>query len=132
MGLLARILGGLLYGASAAVQLNDPDPLPWFFIYAVAGVLVMLPMRGRGIWAAHLAVAGVALVWAASLVPDALALPALGLIVDEMKATTPSIEAARETLGLVLVAMGTGGRAWACSGAVLHLVGDVGEEPHQD
>jgi hypothetical protein len=114
--LVLRGAGALAYGASAAVQLNDPDPLLWFSIYAAAALLVLLPM-GRLAWRAHAGLAAVALLWAASLVPGALELPALGMLADEMKAATPAIELAREALGLLLVAAGLGGRAWATRGA---------------
>lgn len=111
-----RGLGALAYGASALVQLNDPDPLLWFAVYAAAAVLVVLPV-GRWVWRAHVALAAMALLWAATLVPGALELPAVGMLADEMKAATPAIELAREALGLLLVAAGLGGRAWASRGA---------------
>jgi hypothetical protein len=110
--LVLRGAGALAYGASALVQLNDPDPLLWFAIYAAGAVLVLLPV-GPWVWRAHAGLAAVALLWSATLVPGALALPGLTMLAAEMEAATPAIELAREALGLLLVAAGLGGRAWA-------------------
>ena len=112
LSLLGRALGTLAYAASAAVQLNDPDPVLWFLVYAAAAMLVALPMGPRRWWA-HAGLAAGALVWGLSLVPGALALPRWGLLAAEMHAATPAIELAREALGLGLVAAGVGGRALA-------------------
>ena len=61
-----------LFAYSAALQLNDPDPIRWFLLYATAAVLsaisavVSIP---RSIFAGLACVAGL---WAATLLPTVL------------------------------------------------------------
>lgn len=101
----ANVLCLILFSASAALQLNDPDPVGWFAIYALAGLACLacwrLP-RPLG-WLLPAAVGVAALGWAASLAPVALPGLKLGQLVQKMKAETPQIELGREMLGLLMV-----------------------------
>jgi hypothetical protein len=57
----------LMFVFSAAVQLNDPDPLPWMGIYGAAAAVCALETRRRTPAWAPVALALVALVWAGSI-----------------------------------------------------------------
>lgn len=91
-----------LFLLSAALQLNDPDPLRWIAIYAAAAVACLV--AGRVPWAGTLAAAVglIAFVWAATMV-SVLHEMRFADLFKTMKAQTPVIEEAREFLGLALV-----------------------------
>lgn len=36
---IAAIIATLVFGLMAAIQLNDPDPLYWFLVYAAVAVI---------------------------------------------------------------------------------------------
>ncbi len=59
----------LLLAFSAVVQLNDPDPLPWFSIYAAGSLLCAVAVAKRLPWFVPAVVGGVAAGWAVVLVP---------------------------------------------------------------
>ena len=88
------LTAAVLFGASAALQLNDPDPVGWFLLYACAAGLCLLHALGFAARPAALALAGVAVVWASSLVPGVLA-----------SAAFTGSEEERELAGLLLVAL---------------------------
>lgn len=97
----------VVFALFAIVQYNDPDPIQWIFLYG--GVAVHFGMAATGkmyrlavwLWLA------VAVIWAASLLPDFINWVRMGepSIVEHMKAEQPWIELTREFLGLVLVAL---------------------------
>lgn len=92
----------LMFLFSAAVQLNDPDPLVWMGIYGAAAAVCVLEIRRRApAWAA-VAVALIALVWAGSLYYRAHEVPISSLFAEwEMRDLR--IEEAREMYGLTIV-----------------------------
>jgi Transmembrane family 220, helix len=94
----------LMFMFSAAVQLNDPDPLVWMGIYGAAAVVCGLEIQRRApVWA-PLAVAVIALVWAGSLYYRASDVPVSSLFAQwEMRDLR--IEEAREMYGLTIVAV---------------------------
>jgi hypothetical protein len=87
-----KLLLAVLFAASAAVQYNDPDPLPWLVIYGVAAVSSAWSAFGRPPFALLLAVAAVAFVWALLLVPGVM-----------NEAAFTGTEEERECAGLLLV-----------------------------
>jgi hypothetical protein len=89
---------------SAAVQLNDPDPLIWIAIYGAAALVCGMEIRRRTpVWA-PVAVALIALVWAASLYFGARDVPISSLFAEwEMRDVR--VEEAREMYGLAIVAV---------------------------
>jgi hypothetical protein len=101
---VARFLMGGLFLVSAALQWNDPDPLRWAVLYALAGVASLVPLRGRGGWLLPAVVGLAALVWAGLLAPEVVPVMELLDLFGSMKAETPTIESSRELLGLLLVA----------------------------
>lgn len=100
-----KIVNGLAGGVflvSAALQLNDPDPLRWTALYlAGAGACLLHHRAPRYRWPAAL-VAVAALAWAASMLGIVPRI-AFADLFKTMKAGTPLIEESREFLGLVLV-----------------------------
>ncbi len=92
------------FSVFALLQLNDPDPVRWFAIYAAAAVATALEAAQRGSRLVDGAVAGVATVWA------------IGLVVSDQLGGEPmhwgpswgplAREGMREFLGLSLVATG--------------------------
>jgi hypothetical protein len=104
-GTLLRIvcLGfGALFAVGAAVQWNDPDPLPWMLAYGLAAVLSTAAARGR-VWprVTVLFALGMAL-WFLWLAPSLLGAPEQAFTSFQMRAT--SHEEPREAVGLALLA----------------------------
>ena len=100
-----NIVMALLFTISALVQLNDPDPVQWFLIYA-AGALIcaMSAAKASHGWQAPALVGLAALVWGVWILTHMHTAFAWGQIADKMKAETPAIEESREALGLFLLA----------------------------
>jgi hypothetical protein len=95
--------------ASAAAQLNDPDPAIWVAVYVVAALFSAL-----GAWRCPLdramsfrvgAFGGICLVWGAVQVPRVVATsPPWDQVFSTMQMMAPGVEEAREGLGLWLIA----------------------------
>jgi hypothetical protein len=86
-------LAACLFALSAALQWNDPDPLRWLLLYLGAALVCGLHALGRGHRGACLALAALAVAWAAALAPRVIARADLGGSEEE-----------RELAGLLLVA----------------------------
>ena len=92
----------LMFLFSAAVQVNDPDPLVWMAMYGVAALVCGLEMRRRAPAVAVAALAAIALVWAGSLYFRANEVPISSLFAEwEMRDVR--VEEAREMYGLTIV-----------------------------
>src|SRR5262249_4042509 len=105
-----RVLCGLLcllFVFSVAVQYNDPDPVRWMAIYAAAAIVC-----GRAAWGKRtpvwvpIAVAVVALVWAAIWAPGVWGRFRFSELFAEFEMKSTLIEEAREMCGLLIVAGG--------------------------
>jgi hypothetical protein len=92
----------------AALQLNDPDPVGWSVFYLTSALATLATLRARPLVWPSAVMAGVGLVWALWLVPQALAAPGGFALLGGMKAATPAVELWRETLGLALTAAWSG------------------------
>jgi hypothetical protein len=109
-----------LFAWAALLQLNDPDPVAWFAIYAAGGIVATLSgLRGRielrgWLVGGAVLVAGVCLVWAGALATALLRvdLPELGDLAAPMTPDRPEVEWARELLGLLIVATWMASVAW--------------------
>ncbi|MCO4769372.1 MAG: transmembrane 220 family protein [Deltaproteobacteria bacterium] len=114
-GKVAGVTVALLCGLSAAVQLNDPDWLPWFAYYCLATVAALAaPWTRRG-WMAAAALTAVALVWAAVIGSAGLDPITWEELTGDLKMKTLNVERHREIGGLLLVALmlgGLGGASW--------------------
>jgi hypothetical protein len=100
-----HVLWAVLFLFGAAVQYNDPDPVPWMLVYlsaaAVCGVAVVRRIR----WWMPGSVAAVASAWALSLAPRVLAAGVpYGSLWREMPMGSIAIEESREMHGLLLIA----------------------------
>ena len=92
----------LMFLFSAAVQLNDPDPLRWMGIYGAAAVVCGLEIRRQAPPWTAVALALIALVWAGSLYYRAHEVPISSLFA-EWEMQDLRIEEAREMYGLTIV-----------------------------
>jgi hypothetical protein len=108
---VANVVAALLFAASAALQWNDPDPIPWVALYGAAAVAALLHGRVTGAGPLAAAVAAVALGWGAWLLIDLAELPPLGEVVRHQPMQGDAVEELREAIGLGLVALWTGALA---------------------
>ncbi|MFN0013648.1 MAG: transmembrane 220 family protein [Saprospiraceae bacterium] len=94
----------------AAVQYNDPDPIPWIALYGIVAAHFGLAALGRTYRLAIWITLATALLWAISLLPEFVDWINMGAptIVGSMKAEEPWIEYTREFLGLGLAALACG------------------------
>jgi hypothetical protein len=101
---IVNALMGAMFLLSAALQLNDPDPLWWIVTYVAAGVACFIPRRMPGYLALPVVVGTICLVWAISMAPETLPILKVGDLAKTMQAETPAIELGREMLGLAILA----------------------------
>lgn len=101
---IVAILLAVLFALSAALQLNDPDPLLWFGAYAAVAVLWALAAAGHYYRSATVLLAAALTLWMVMLIPDFVGWLRMGLptVVGSMKAEEPHIELVREFGGLFL------------------------------
>lgn len=95
----------LLFVLAAALQYNDPDPIPWVAIYLAAALVSLTAARGRRIprrLAATVAIFAIG--WAALIAFRGPALSEYGHMFDAWEMKSPAVEEAREASGLVIVA----------------------------
>lgn len=94
----------VLFAFSAVVQVNDPDPLRWIALYALAGAACGLSLaRGRRWWfPATLGV--IALGWALTLAPRVAGRVPFGDMFGAFEMRSTGIEESREMYGLLIVA----------------------------
>jgi len=92
----------LLFLFAAAVQFNDPDPLPWVGIYGAAAAVCGLEARRRAPAWAPPVIALIALAWAGTLFYRAYEVP-IGSLFAEWEMRDVRIEEAREMYGLAIV-----------------------------
>lgn len=100
----------LAFVASALVQLNDPDPFVWIAVYLAGAMFSAL-----GAWrfplqramALRVGIFGLlTLIWAGTNVPRALETrPPWDQVFSSMQMMSPGVEEARESLGLLLIAV---------------------------
>ncbi|MEE2830251.1 MAG: transmembrane 220 family protein [Myxococcota bacterium] len=99
---LANGLAGVLMGACALLQWNDPDPLQWMLFYAGgSGACLLASLRPR-VWGLAAGVLAVAAAWALSLLPGADGVAPADLTAS-MQAKDGAVEVARELGGQLLV-----------------------------
>lgn len=93
---------------SAAVQYNDPDALPWMFMYLLAAGMCILQFRNtrQRLFPRLLLIAS--LLWAIALLPAVVGKTSLAEIFASVSMQTRAVEEAREIGGLLLVALWAG------------------------
>lgn len=92
-----------LFFVSSAIQVNDPDPWRWVVLYGGAGAACLLAGLHLPARSGAALVGLVSLAWAVAMLPG-LSEFRFGDLFRSMKAESPSIEAGREILGLLIVA----------------------------
>ena len=93
----------LLFLFSAAVQYNDPEPIRWMAIYLAATGLSVLFALQKLSWKFAALLAGIAVLWALTIIPDLTAHGFRNMFSD-VSMMQQGTEEAREFLGLLLVA----------------------------
>ena len=121
----ANVVMLAMFAFSVAVQLNDPDPLPWIAIYAAAAVVCGFEIRRTTpVWAPVM-VAAIALVWSGWIAARVHEVPITALFAEwEMKDV--GVEEAREMYGLAIVGLwmiAIATAAWARRSALSHSAG---------
>lgn len=117
---VANAAMALLFLFAVVVQYNDPDPLRWMAIYAVATVSCVAAAAQHR-WSALIAAptaliaAAWALVWRASMQGD---MAPWSTLFEQFEMKDARVEETREVLGLVIVAV------W-CATIVVHYVAFV-------
>jgi hypothetical protein len=96
-------LMAVLFGLSAALQYNDPDPLSWIALYAAAAAACVLWGLRRVAWPVAALVAAIALAWAALLLPDVLGHVGPSDLFLRMSEKGGRVEIGREIGGLLIV-----------------------------
>lgn len=104
-------LAALLFLASAAVQLNDPDPVGWTLMYGSAALAATLAAAGRCPRWLPWAVGAVALAWLAAWIPQLQRVDPHDVF-GPAGMYPPGVEEAREAGGLVLILAWMGGLGW--------------------
>lgn len=99
---LAASAFAALFLFAALLQYNDPDPVAWVAIYLAACMSCLVTVFRRTDWELSAAVAGVALIWALTLLPQAARVPFVQLF-SAWEMADADIEVAREMYGLLIV-----------------------------
>ena len=94
------------FAFSAAVQWNDPDPIPWMAIYGAASAAsAWAALRPAGYpWWFAAGIAVVALIWSLALLPQVLGKVRFRELFESWEMKSPRVEVAREAGGLLIVA----------------------------
>jgi hypothetical protein len=92
-----------LFGLSAVLQYNDPDPLQWIAIYVAAAAACVLWGLRRPTWPLAAPVTVSAAVWAALLLPEVLGHIGLSDLFLRMNEKGGRVEIGREIGGLTIV-----------------------------
>jgi Transmembrane family 220, helix len=94
----------LLFTFAALLQLNDPDPVRWFAVYALAAAACLLSLLGRSRWALPALLWAAALAWAATIAPRVVGRVPFGDMFSAWEMHNAGIEESREMYGLLIVA----------------------------
>jgi hypothetical protein len=102
---VANLIAAVMFAASVAVQINDPDPLPWMAIYGGAAIIAALECtrRVRPVFPALLSVT--ALGWAATLAPRVIGRVPFADMFGAFEMENVGIEESREMYGLLVVGL---------------------------
>ena len=94
----------LLFTLGAVVQVNDPDPLRWIAVYALAAAACLLSLLRRLHWALPALLGAVALAWAATLAPRVVGRVPFRDMFGALEMRSVDIEESREMYGLLIIA----------------------------
>jgi len=103
---IASGLMALLLAFAAAVNFNDPDPVRWVAMYGVAcAASIFVVVTGSVPLAVPLIVGAIALAWALGIASHVPGFDAYAHMFDEWEMKNETVEEARETCGLLIVAV---------------------------
>jgi hypothetical protein len=102
----------LLFTLGAVMQVNDPDPIRWVGVYALAAATYLLSLLRRMYWPLPALLCTVALAWAATLAPRVVGRVPFREMFGAFEMRTVGIEESREMYGLLILA------AWTAALAV--------------
>ncbi len=94
----------LLFALGAAVQVNDPDPIRWFAVYALAAAACLLSLLRRLHWAFPALLGAAALAWAATIAPRVVGRVPFGDMFAAWEMRNAGVEESREMYGLLIIA----------------------------
>ncbi|MCB0766458.1 MAG: transmembrane 220 family protein [Flavobacteriales bacterium] len=96
-----------VFAAFAAMNLNDPDPIPWILAYLAVAVLFGLSAFDRADRRVSGWLAVALAVWMLTMTPGVLSWVRAGMpsIAATMQAEEPHIEVMREFLGLLIAVL---------------------------
>jgi len=107
--MIFRIVSGLmalLLAFAAYVNFNDPDPVRWVAIYGVAcAASIVAVVTGTVPLVAPALIGAVALVWGLALATRVPSFDVYTHMFDEWEMKNETVEEARETCGLLIVAV---------------------------
>jgi hypothetical protein len=95
----------LAFVFSAAVQVNDPDPVGWMAVYGAAAVVCALELKRRVRPLFPALLAATALTWSATIAPRVLGKVRFGEMFAEFEMRNAGVEESREMYGLLIVAL---------------------------
>ncbi|HTL06431.1 MAG TPA: transmembrane 220 family protein [Gemmatimonadales bacterium] len=104
----ANVVMLLAFLFSVAVQYNDPDPLRWMAVYGAGAAVCCAELVRRTRPGYPLAVALVALGWAATIAPRVLGVVRFADMFAEFEMKNAGVEESREMYGLLIVAVWMG------------------------
>jgi hypothetical protein len=94
----------LLFTFGAVVQVNDPDPVQWIAVYALAAGSCLLSLFHRLPSTPPALLCVVALIWAATLAPGVVGRVPFGDMFGAFEMKNVGIEESREMYGLLIIA----------------------------
>jgi len=107
--MIFRIVAGLmaaLLAFAASVNFNDPDPVRWVAMYGIAcAASIFVAVTATVPLAVPVAVGAIALVWALVIASNVPGFEAYEHMFDEWEMKNETVEEARETCGLLIVAV---------------------------
>jgi hypothetical protein len=95
----------LLFLFSAAVQLNDPDPLVWIPVYLAAAAICAIEITRRTRVLGPVVIALGSIVWASTIAPRVVGKVGFMDMFGAWEMQNIGIEEEREMYGLVIVAL---------------------------
>jgi hypothetical protein len=99
---IVSILMALVFLVGAAVQYNDPDPVPWMLVYVAAAALSFRAYRSAPPWWSPALLGAGTLVWTV-VVAMGLDPAVVRQMFEEFGMRSLEIEEAREALGLLII-----------------------------
>jgi hypothetical protein len=94
----------LLFTLGAVVQVNDPDPVRWIAMYALAAAACLLALLRRIHWTLPALLGAVALAWALTLAPRVVGRVPFREMFGAFEMRTVGVEESREMYGLLVIA----------------------------